>query len=199
MKVKRWISSNTELEKKITTMKAYVETWSSIWQATSESNPDSFNKMIDYQTREQRYAVQLQKRQEKFKALKLKNLYTDLLSAIQDYLTNNCVVNPARLDSISRLLAHCETTLNDTALSIDEKRIEIAGCLLKELNDTENSHNNNFFSKRYTLSKLATAYMSVFEENGIEPNNPLIQNKANELKAKERDSGLCALFSIKII
>ena len=199
MKVKRWISSNTELEKKITAVKAHVETWSTLWQATSESDIVPYNQMIDYQTLEQRYAIQLEKRQEKVKAIKLKNLYDDLLLATQEYLASNCVVNLSRLDSINRLLTHCESTLSDNLLSVDEKRIEIAGFLLKELNDTESSHNNNFFSRKYTLSKLATAYMSVFEENGIEPNSVLIQNKANELKAKERESGFCGLFSLKII
>jgi len=190
MKVDRVISTISEIEKKIKETHALLEHWSTKWIASEETNQQYYKKMVFYETLIKHYRGQIKKRLEKEEKNKLQNLCSDLTSFTNRYLNSHHFfsINPARKKSIERLLQHSEEAMQNTRLSTEGKLVEIAGFLVKELNDTELSHNNNLFSIKCTKSRLARTYMRIFEENGINPTTHALVKKANEFESDETDN-----------
>lgn len=200
MKIKRVITNNEELEKKINSAQAHAVTWSNIWRA-KESNQYAYNKMIGYQLLEEHYKIQLEKRLETVEEKKLYNLCRDLNVATDKYLSRHCFFSPAaeRLQSIKRISDHNQATLQERTLPTHKKLLEIQGFLLKEFNETEQSHNSNLFSRQFTKSHYAATLMSVFEENGIDPNDERLKTKANEFNTDNTDNSCIPFFPLKMI
>lgn len=184
MKVIRKISSEDEIRKKIKEMQTYAEHWAIKWQASKESNKQSYQKMVQYQELAEQYATQLKKQQEPNEEIKLKNLYDDIHTATDHYLASHCsfFMSAARHKSIERLRQYSSET-KKKSISTEHKLNEISSYLLKELNDTEKSHNQNPFSNYFTKSKLASTYMCIFEQNGIDPNNKGLIKDSNDFQS----------------
>lgn len=53
--------------------------------------------------------------------------------------------------------------------SVTDKHLQLARCIVHELNAVEHDHNQSTFSKLFTESRLARAYMEVLRENCIDP------------------------------
>lgn len=193
MKVKRVVSTSAELEKKMSEANAHSITWSSLWQATSEKDLTRYKKMMQYQEIAQQYHTRLQKRSQKDPEIRFKQIYDDIMRVTNEYVAkhNPHTMHPDRKASILRLRRYSESMLHHKTLPIQRKLIDISAFLLKELNETEISHNNNCFSNQFTTSSLANAYMSIFEENNIDLNNDLLQRTAAEFQPDIEPSGCC--------
>jgi len=186
MKVIRKISSDEDIQKKISEMHAHSELWSIKWQAARESDQYSYRQMQYYLQLEKQYLAQARKKSENDVQKKLSNLCSDIETKTQYYLNSRICffMHPSRKKSIDRL-RHFSLDIQNKSWSFETKLIALEGYLLKELNDTETSHNNNFISKKFTVSRLATLYMSIFDENGIDPKSNILKKKANEYFSDE--------------
>ena len=171
-------------------MSAKAQHWAIKWQASKESNDSPWYKeMIRCEELKKRYEIQLKKQQETNTEKKLENLCDDINVLTKNYLANrySFLISPARYQSIERLVNYSKET-QKKPITPGNKLNNICSYLLKELNDTEKSHNKNPFSRQFTKSKLAGTYMSIFEQNGVNPNNRALVKNANEFKTDEEDT-----------
>jgi len=113
-------------------------------------------------------------------------LATDIEQAINNYEKNCSKHAEQRTESIFRVKEWLEL-LKSSDKPNSEKRSDLGRCIVRELNAVEHDHNKSSFSKLFTESRLARAYMEVLRDNSIDPTSE--QYLANiEPKTVTRDN-----------
>lgn len=97
-------------------------------------------------------------------------LSLDIEQAIDSYEKNYPSHAEQRTGSIFRIREWLEL-LKSSDRSYAEKRLDLGRCIVRELNAVESDHNKSSFSRLFTESRLARAYMGVLRDNSIDPNS----------------------------
>ncbi|MCL5260375.1 MAG: hypothetical protein M1561_01640 [Gammaproteobacteria bacterium] len=95
-------------------------------------------------------------------------LSLDIEQAIDSYEKNCPKHAEQRTGSIFRVREWLEL-LRSSNKSAAKKRLDLGRCIVRELNAVENDHNKSSFSRLFTESRLARAYIEVLRDNSIDP------------------------------